>query len=263
MQILGVPVFEGVGPISFGFLLAVYFFVNVAKGVFGYGSLPPLVLLGAFVLAPHHSVLLAFLNTCMTHLQYMPVAVRKGNFRLTGRVVLFFAPGVAFGVYLFQQMQAQYLSAALATVIVLIVIAEMYDLFARLRKAAERQFEIAFPVFCAISGTLAGMVGAGGMVMMSVILKTVIRTAEEFRATMLLTAGGVMAVRLSILLVSGLVDLSLFFEALALLPVGYAGGLIGAKVFSRLTDAVYFRWYRGFLLIAATILLLRSLNDLI
>lgn len=261
MSLFGLPVFVDLPTLNLVLLGVLYFGAFFIKGLFGYGALPPIILFGAFLTAPHHAVLLGSVANAYTQLQFIPVSIREGDWRIAGRIIVFFFPAMAFGVWVFSIVDANALAILMSLVILLIVGGETLNLFARLQETARTRFRIALPVLSAATGLAMGMIGGGGLIVISVILKVMTDSARTFRGTLLALATAMIYWRIGFLALLGFITPSLLLEALLLLPLTSAGGYVGARMFGRLTDERFFKLVRILMLVAAATLLIRTIAE--
>lgn len=261
MDILGISVYADIAPWQFAVLCAIYVFSFFVKGVVGYGAALPAVLFGALILEPHYAVLLAAFVNLYTQVQWVHVSIRDGDWRIISRVLIFFLPAVGLGVYAFSEATPGVLKIVLSATVFLFVIAEWLNLFDKLRSAAESRFNIVFPVSALLSGVIGGMIGGGGLIMISTVIKVMMKEARRFRGTLLGVANFMLLLRFGIFIVAGFVTTGLLVEALILLPFSMLGGWLGNRMFASLSDQRFFMLLRGVMLTAALVLLGRAVFD--
>ena len=93
-NLFGEPIFQGTSSWDLAVLVIVYAGAFMVKGVFGIGAMPAIVLIGAWVLDPHHAVLLGMLVVTYSHFLFIPEAFRRGDRRLCGLLAIGYVPAV-------------------------------------------------------------------------------------------------------------------------------------------------------------------------
>ena len=178
-------------------------------------------------------------------------------------MVLAYIPAIAIGVWVFGRLESPWLTFILGTVILLIIGAESLAAFGHLDVMVRRHVTVIGPVLAGISGLLAGVIGAGGIILVSLYAKIVCANPRMLRATILLIANFVIFWRTAVLGIGGFITLSLLIESLILVPVSFFGGFIGAKIFGRLQPDLLFRLFQGLLLVAAAVLVFKGLRGVL
>jgi len=262
MTVLGIPVFADLTAWSFAGLIALYFLSFLVKGMFGLGAQPPLVIFGALIVDPHYAVLLAVVSNAMSHVQFVPESIRHGAWPAVRGLVLGYLPSIALGVWLFGRLDASGLTLVLGVTLTAIIVAEGLSLFRRWEKPVREHPEVVGPVMAGVSGMLAGVTGAGGVVLTSLYIKILCPEARTFRATILLVATVVMTWRIVVLGAGGFISSSLLVECLVLLPCSLLGGFLGSRLFGRLPRERFFWAFRVVLTVAALNLVFKGLRDL-
>lgn len=230
------------------------------KGVFGYGAVPILIVVGSFVVEAHQAVVLAAVSNLMTHVQYLPEGFRHGQRRLVGRLALFVMPAIVVGVWIFARIDGGNLAVVAGAVILGSILLDHFGLLDPLAPAVRRHERKVGPAFGTLSGLISGIVGAGAVAFISLYIRVFARDRQSFRATIILMTGVILVWRLSVLSVSGLVTLRILTEALLLLPFSLFAGLVGTRLSSRLGDADFFLWYRLTLGLGALLLIYRGIS---
>jgi uncharacterized protein len=263
MNVLGIPVFEEVSALGLGLLVCLYGAAFTIKGIFGYGAVPLLVVFGALIVGPHHAVLLAALSNLFSHIQFIPEGLRAGDRRLTRGLILVYVPTIVAGIWIFGRLEANWLNLVMGSVIALVVGAEALNLFRRFEASIRARTSLVGPLLAAISGLLAGMIGTGGIVLVSLYVKIVCTDKRVFRATILLIATFVIGWRTLVLGYSGFITWSLVLESLMLLPMSVGAGVVGTRIFGRMTNKRFFSAFQIMLLFAAVFLIIRALQKVL
>lgn len=259
MTVFGVPVFGDVSPTRLILLAGIYFLSFVLKGMFGLGAMPPLVILGAWVLGPHHAVVLAVVSNVVSQMQFTPEALRNGDWRLARGLVLAYLPATILGVWIFGRLESAWLTVVVGLGLAIIVMTDgsaalrRYDTFIRDRSP------VLGPVVAAFSGIIGGVVGAGGVILVASYIRKVCTDARVLRATILLIATFFIVWRMAVYAANGFVPLSVLAECLILLPIIVIGGYVGSRLFGLLPKDRFFPVFKIFLVIASLILVVKGL----
>ncbi|MBE0531945.1 MAG: sulfite exporter TauE/SafE family protein [Rhodospirillales bacterium] len=262
MSILGIPVFADLSVESFAALIALYFLSFVVKGMFGLGAQPPLVIFGALIVDPHHAVLLSVVSNAISQLQFIPESIRNGDRPVVRGLVLGYLPSIALGVWLFGRLDTSGLSLVLGVVLTAVIAAEGFSVFRRWEGSIRAHPRRVGTVMASVSGLLAGLTGAAGVILTSLYVKILCPEARTFRATILAVATVIMVWRMAMLGVGGFIGLPLLLECLVLAPCSVLGGFVGSKLFGRLPRERFFWAFRIVLVVAALNLVFKGLKDL-
>ncbi len=263
MEVFGTPVFEGVSVPGLLLLAVLYVYAFTIKGVFGYGAVPPIVVFGSLIIGPHHAVLLAALSNLLTHIQFIPQCVRAGDRRLAGRLVMIYLPTIIVGVWIFGRLEASWLKLVMGTMIFLVVGAEALNLFRRFEGAIRRRSSVVGVILATISGLMAGLIGVGGVVLVSLYVKVLCPDRVLFRSTILLLASFVVLWRTTMLGIGGHITVSLILEAVLLLPVSVGAGMLGTRIFGGMNDRRFFVAFQIMLLFAALFVMVQALAEVL
>lgn len=259
MELFGIPVFAGLSAAQVSGLAAVYFTAFLLKGVFGYGAVSMMVVGAALIIPPHQAVVLAAVANFYTQIQLIPRSVREGDRQVAGKLVLWTLPAVVIGVWLFASMEARWLGFAIGLFILFLVISEIFGLIARLAPLVQRHTGIAGPIAATAAGMIAGFLGAGAMVFISVYVRMLCDEKLLFRGTMILVGTIFVIWRFIVLVVGGLVGIAVLVEAAILAPLGFASAYLGGRLVNHIPNALFFRVYQGILILAALMLVRQNL----
>jgi len=260
MTLFGITPFADFSLLQIAGLAAIYALAFFIKGVFGYGAVPTLVVLGSLVVPPHHAVLLAAISNLITHVQFIPGAIRYGDRRLALRLVFFFVPTIAFGVWVFSQMDSSRLSLAAGVLILFIMLTEIFGLLRHAEPLIRKHNAIVGPLAASLAGLIAGLIGAGAMVFLSLYIKIFCPEKQQFRATILLVATMIIVWRSIILLGSHIVGPNILLEAALLSPVAFAAGSAGGLAMRAIPNALFFRLYQVLMAAGAVLLIFKGLG---
>jgi uncharacterized membrane protein YfcA len=214
--------------------------------------------MGSFVMPTHHAIILAGVVSLMSHTIIVPDGFKYGNRRLAGRMVLFIMPPLILGVLLFRHLEPAALQITVGTLLLGILIAEGTSWHQRFLRYEKGRHGLLSAAAALIAGLLAGLVGAGAMIFLSVYLRSVESDKLTFRGTIILIIAGTSVWRLLLLVWANLMTWSIALEALFILPLTVLFTLIGKTVAKYLTNEVFFRAYKFFMISAAILLIVRG-----
>lgn len=248
---LGGRPFEGDSLITVIGLGAIYFVSFMGRGALGFGAIAPAVTLSSFLISPHHAVLLAVVTAIVPQLQILPEGIRHGDWQVSRPAIPALLISIPIGVWLFARISSDVFSLVLGAGISLIVLIDTLKLLDR----AARKVDIRKPstVFglSFVTGLIAGLAGAGGIMMLAVYLKHACRDYISLRATAALIGTLLIFWRLVATIVGGLIDIQLIAEAALLVPIVYAGVWIGTRYFRGMGAERYYHLFQALLLVSA------------
>jgi len=255
-----IPILKDLTGLELAWLAGTYVFGFVVKGFFGFGAVPPMLLVGSLLMPPHQAVLLAGLVNAMSQAFLVPDGVRHGARGMAGGMALLVVPGLLIGVLVFREMSSDRLQLVLGLVILALVFLDgpgMRPLIEPLILRSPRIFGVCA---AAMTGLMAGLIGAGGMIFMSTYLRYRIGDHLRFRGTIILIVTAMLVTRTVFLVAEGLVNQPLTLQALAFVPAGFLGAYIGSWLSRRLSNDRYFRVYRAFLIVSALAFTVRAIT---
>lgn len=258
--ILGITPFEGIGPQALAGLAAVYFIAFFVKGIFGYGAISALVVGASFLVPPHQAVLLAAVSGAATQVQLFSGGWRDGDRAIAGQLAIWAVPAIGLGVWLFASADETGLGLMIGLTILALVLLEASGLIVRLEPVIARNARVLGPVASVVSGLVAGLVGAGGVILLSIYIKLFCPEKRRFRGTVLLVATVFVLWRVLLLVAMGLIGWQLLLEALILAPAAWLGGRIGSRAMTGVSDPVFFRAYQGLLILASVLMIWQTLG---
>jgi uncharacterized protein len=259
VSVFGVEVFAGLLAWHVVALAIVYAAAFFVKGVFGYGAIPVLIVAGSFLVEPHHAVVLAAVTNLATHVQYLPRGFRHGKTDLVLSLAVYLVPAIAIGVWVFAQLDGASLSVLAGAIILASVIADARGTLDPLAPWVRQNTRIAAPVFGTFAGLVSGIVGSGAIAFITLYVRIFAQDRHSFSATIILVTAVILVWRTAALTYAGEITWVIVGEALLLLPGGLLAGWIGARVASRLSDRLFFRFYRAVLVLGAALMMLRGL----
>ena len=232
-------------------LALIYFVSFMGRGALGFGAIAPAVTLSSFLIPPHHAVLLAIVTAIVPQLQILPDGIRNGDWHVARPAIPALLISIPIGVWLFARISSDVFSLVLGAGISLIVIMDTLKVLDR----AARRVDIRKPTtvfgLSFVTGVIAGLAGAGGIMMLAVYLKHACRDYISLRATAALIGTLLIFWRLVATIVGGLIDLQLIAEAALLVPIVYAGVWVGTHYFRNMGAERYYTLFQVLLLISA------------
>lgn len=246
----------------FAVLSAIYFAAFAIKGAIGLGSLTPAVLFGTLIVGPHAAVLLALLTNICTQVQFIPQALRDGDWRVARRIIVANFAGAAVGVWLFGWLDAAILTMTLGATLGAICLADMTGVVKRFAIGRDLTKPVPMAVLSGVAGLVSGIAGAGGLFLLAIYLKHTTPDPRSFRGTILMMSTLIVGWRFVLMLWAGHVTAPLALQTATLLPFAVGGGLFGTLVFARLAPARFYLVFQLVLLFAAGVLLIKGVGAL-
>lgn len=244
-------------------ICAIYLIAFMGRGALGFGAIAPAVTLTSFLIPPHHAVLLAVLTATLPQLQILPDGIRHGDWHVSLPAIPALLITIPLGVWAFTLISSHAFSFVLGAGISLIVILDATKALDRAAKSTDiRKPSFAF-FLSAATGLLAGLAGAGGVMMLAVYLKHACRDYVSLRATAALIGTLLIFWRLISIIVAGLVDRQLIAEAAILVPIVYVGVGLGTRYFRKMDAKRYYRLFQGLLLLSAIALMIDGVVKLL
>jgi hypothetical protein len=254
--------FDGVAPAAIAGVCIIYFLSFTGRGALGFGAIAPAVTLSSFLIPPHHAVLLAVVTAMVPQLQILPEGIRHGDWQVAKPAIPALLITIPIGVWLFDHISSDVFSLVLGTGISLIVVMDTFKILDRAAKRVDiREPKVVFGL-SAFTGLIAGLAGAGGIMMLAVYLKHACRDYISLRATAALIGTLLIFWRLVATIVGGLIDLRLISEAAILVPIVYCGVWVGTRYFRKMGAERYYNLFQALLLISALGLIVDGLIKL-
>jgi len=258
VEALAFAPFAGLHAVQVALLVALYAAAFFIKGLFGYGAVPLLIVGGSFLVTPHHAVVLAAVANLLTHIQYMPDGLRRGQVRPVAWLAVFLVPAIAAGIWVFAWLDGPGLGMLAGAVILGSILIDWLRLLDPLAHFVRANMRVVGPLFGVVSGLIAGIVGAGAVIFVSLYIRILAPDRQGFRATIVLVTGVIVLWRNLVLALRGFIDLTLFLEALLLLPGALLIGLVGRRAAARMSDRWFFAIYRIAIALGAGLMILRG-----
>jgi uncharacterized membrane protein YfcA len=258
--LFGIAAYDGVPAASVAALFGFYMGSFFVKGAIGFGNLSMIILFGALVLPAHHAVLLAVTASGLSQVQFVVPAVRDGDWRITRPVIVSYFIAAAVGVWIFGRLESDWLQVVLGLALGVVLIIDITDVLARLATRFDlRAPRVLYP-FCAASGLISGVTGAGGLFFIALYVKRFAPDPKTFRGTVLQLGILLTGWRAVLLIASGFITLKVFAEAVVLMPFVFGGGYLGTRFFRWLPVRRFYQVVQAVLLFAAVTLVWRGLR---
>jgi uncharacterized protein len=257
--------FEPLGGISTGELATlalIYTASYFIKGAFGFGQLTPIILLSAWIVEPHYGVLLALVTSAAAQIQFVPEAIRNGNWGIARPLLVGNFAGAAVGIWIFGNLDPAVLMLVLGAALGTLIAADVLQLFERLGKRVDLRSREVTLSLSGIAGMITGVTGAGGFFFMALYLKQVTTHVREFRATTLMVTALMVAWRTIVLAASGFITPQLLVDGITLLPCVVLGSWVGTRCFSVMTAGRFYRGIQALLIFVSLTVIWRALSGI-
>ncbi|MBB42200.1 MAG: hypothetical protein CMM44_00390 [Rhodospirillaceae bacterium] len=229
------------------------------RGAFGFGSNVPIVVISAFLLPPHHAVLLALMTTVAAQIQLIPDGFRTADWEVTKPLVAGLIFGTAAGTWLFSILTPEDLVIILGGGVVVIIILDTFRLIERIVKYTNLRSKKLAAILAIISGLIGGLTGAGAFYFLVVYLKHACASPSSLRGTNVILSSITMIIRIVSLSALGFINPKLIIEGLILWPVVLTATWLGSSAFKCSTPKVFYVVLQAILLTGAGALIYRGL----
>ena len=233
------------------------------RGAFGFGSNMPIVLLTAWLLEPHHAILLVVFTAATAQIHLFPQGFGTADWKVTKPLIIGMFLGTALGTWFFTILAAEWLLLLMGILITLVVAMDRFRLLEWMTRFVDLRARTITSSLALFSGTVGTVSGGGGLYFLVVYLKLACRTAESLRGTNLILSGFFILSRVLLLLPTGLITLQLLVEAALLLPAVFLGTWAGTRMFHKMEPRSYYGALQFLLLLAAIALMVRGVAKLI
>ena len=233
------------------------------RGAFGFGSNMPIVLLTAWLLEPHHAILLVVFTAATAQIHLFPQGFGTADWKVTKPLIIGMFLGTALGTWFFTILAAEWLLLLMGILITLVVAMDRFRLLEWMTRFVDLRARTITSSLALFSGTVGTVSGGGGLYFLVVYLKLACRTAESLRGTNLILSGFFILSRVLLLLPTGLITLQLLVEAALLLPAVFLGTWAGTRMFHKMEPRSFYGALQFLLLLAAIALMVRGVAKLI
>ncbi|MBO88511.1 MAG: hypothetical protein CMP14_03230 [Rickettsiales bacterium] len=255
--------FEGVGVASIAFILAAHFLGFYIRGLLGFGSNLPIVLLTIWVLGPHQAILLVALTSGLAQVHLLPQGFRRTDWSIARRLAIGMMAGIGLGVWVFAGIDADWLVMLLSALIIGILLMDRFRIIEHLQSYIDLRSSILVTMLATISGAVGTVSGGGGLYFLVVYLKLVCATPEILRSTNVFLAGTFLLFRLILLTFAGMFTPELLAEAFIVAPAVFLGSWAGTRLFQASSPERFYSILQLVLLAAAVALFVKGILFLV
>ncbi|NQU71210.1 MAG: sulfite exporter TauE/SafE family protein [Rhodospirillales bacterium] len=240
-----------------------YFLGFFIRGAFGFGSNMPIVLITAWILGPHHAILVVLLASLVAQAHLLPQGVRSADWKVTKPLLAGMLLGSVIGTWAFTVLAGDWLMLVMGLLIGSIVLFDQLSLFERLGRVIDLRSRRVAAVLSLFSGTAGAVSGGGGIYFLAVYLKIACATPASLRGTSMVTAGVLMFVRLTLLIAASAFSLSMVLETTLLVPMIFLGTWTGTRFFRASSPARFYAALQILLLCAALAITVKGIVKII
>jgi uncharacterized membrane protein YfcA len=259
---LGQP-YAGLPLLSVVIIFVTNFLAFLARGAIGIGAVAATVSVTAWLMPAQDAVILTLLGATLPQLPLLGEGVRDSDWHVSRPILVGLAISIAAGVWGFTRISSDAFVLVLGICMSLIVLLDLTGMVERLVPLMNlRSIWIAF-VLSLAAGLLAGLSGAGGLILISVYLRHACRNHISLRATMIMLGSMILIWRTIVVAFAGLITLPLLSEALLLQPAVYGGVWVGQHFFRGMSPKAFTWLFQGVLLVSALGLLIDGIAKLV
>ena len=138
----------------------------------------PIVLLTAWLLEPHHAILLVVFTAATAQIHLFPQGFGTADWKVTKPLIIGMFLGTALGTWLFTILAAEWLLLLMGILITLVVAMDRFRLLEWMTRFVDLRARTITSSLALFSGTVGTVSGGGGLYFLVVYLKLACRTAE-------------------------------------------------------------------------------------
>ena len=254
-----ITVFDNLTLLEIIFVIFIHFAGFYIRGILGFGSNMPIVLLTTWILGPHHAILLVALTSSIAQFHLLPQGVRHTDWPVARMLSVGMMVGIILGTWTFTEIEADWLTLLLSMIIIVILVMDRFRLMEQLQLQIDLRAYPVASILAIVSGTIGTITGGGALYFLVGYLKLVCANSIELRSTNAFLSGGFMLFRLGLLSYAGLFTPALLVESLVVAPAVFLGSWAGTKLFHTLSPERFYNWLQLILSFAAVTLLFRGL----
>ena len=244
-------------------MFVTYFLGFFIRGAFGFGSNMPIVLVTAWILGPHHAILVVLLASLVAQTHLIPQGLRSADWKVAKPLLAGMLVGSAAGTWAFTVLEGDWLMFVMGALIGSIVLFDRFSLFEKMSRRVDLRSRKVAGVLSLFSGGAGAISGGGGIYFLAVYLKIACATPASLRSTSILTAAVLMLVRLILLAAAGAFNLAMVLETTLLVPMIFLGTWTGTRFFRASSPARFYAALQGLLLCAALAITAKGLLKII
>ena len=257
----GIEPFAGIAWWAIAGVFAAHALGSFIRGAFGFGSNMPIVIITAFLLEPHHAILLALLTTFLAQATLARQGWQTADWQVAKPLVAGLVLGTGFGTWLFTILAAEWLTLTLGVLLCVIVAMDSLHVVERLAAHVDMRSKRLTTGFALIGGTMGGVSGGGAFYFLVVYMKHACRTATSLRGTNVMLSMAVMMIRMIVVILAGRMTLTLLTEGALLAPVVFASTWAGATFFRTGTSERFYAGVQILLFAGAAGLLVKGIGQ--
>jgi uncharacterized membrane protein YfcA len=239
-------------------VFAAHFLGFFVRGAFGFGSNMPIILLTAWLIGPHHAVVLVVVTASAAQVHLLPQGFKTADWPVTRPLMVGMLIGVTVGSWVFTILAADWLILVMGGLIASIVLMDRLRLLERMRAVIDLRARSVSFVLSLVSGLVGAISGGGGLYFLAIYLKLACGTATGLRGTSIILSGVFILLRLGLLVVTEFVSWDVVAEAALLMPCVLLGTWVGTKVFHAIDSRRFFSTLQFVLLVAAAALVVKG-----
>lgn len=259
---LGQP-YAGLPLLSVLIIVLTNFLAFLARGAIGIGAVAATVSVTAWLMPAQDAVILTLLGATLPQLPLMGEGVRDSDWHVSRPLLAGLAIGIAAGVWGFARLSSEVFVLVLGICMSLIVVLDVTGVVERFVPLLNlRSIWVAF-VLALAAGLLAGLSGAGGLIVVSVYLRHACRTHIALRGSMIMLGSMILIWRTIATATAGLITWQLLTEAALLQPAVYGGVWVGRRFFQGMSPKAFTWLFQGTLLVSALGLLIDGIAKLL
>lgn len=259
----GFHIFEGVSRAGLVCLFVAYFATYLIKGVVGLGALTPAILFGSFIVGPRHSVLLALTANALSQVQFIPQAIRDGQWKIARKVIGANFAGAAVGIWVFGRLDEGWMTLVLGATLGLLSLIDQSDRASQLMGRIKLDSSFVILSLSGAAGFISGVAGAGGLTFLAIYLRHLCPDPRTLRGTILLLGMLFVGWRALVFATTGFIDAQVLAEAALLLPFAVLGGWLGTRLYRFLPATHFYAFFKGVVLLSAVGLIYKGLRAVI
>ena len=230
------------------------------RGAFGFGSNVPIVVISAFLIPPHHAILLALMTTLSAQIQLITDGLRTADWGVTKPLVAGLILGTVAGSWLFSIITPKNLVLILGCCVIIIILLDTFRLIERIIQHINLRSKKLAAILASISGVIGGLTGAGAFYFLVIYLKHTCPSPSSLRGTNVMLSSITMIMRIVSLSGLGFITPKLLIEGLLLWPVALTATWLGASTFKRSTPKVFYIALQVILLAGAAALIYKGFD---
>jgi hypothetical protein len=251
--------FDGISAWAVGVIYVAAFAGYFSRGLFGFGSNMLIIIVIAWILGPHHAVLLTLLATGAAQIHLFPQGIKTANWKITRTLLLGQCAGIAVATWLFVTLKADWLTLLLGLLVALNVLMDRFRLLNRLGNHIDMRGTATVSGLAVSSGMLGTLSGGGGIYLLIPYLKLSCDDPGTLRGTALAMSGIFMVARIAAMAAAGAFAPHMLVETALILPVVFLGTWTGSRLFHAISAERYYGFLQFFLITAASALIGRGL----